>query len=229
MPPAPSRYRGDASITSLIETVGDRIAGVEHVRKPEMPQSLWVQEAPTAEEAAYRWLAGMAKVLKEHGAYRVAIDNYRAVYPRLSQKDAEKMFAGDLMRAMFDPIPESFTTSAAGWARGRLGPADSYRWDRVTKVLDDSGAYAAGIAHYQVYRVQRLAQFCRDWTTFLTSRGMDEATAQRYMPDRPQMMSWEKADSIFGGLLLRDGNPQYLSRHLYDFAPSAAQWERGYA
>jgi hypothetical protein len=188
-----------------------------------------VQEAPTAHEAAYRWLEGMVKVLNEHGAYRVAIDNYEAVYPRMSRKDAEKLFTGDLMRAMFDPIPESFTTSASGWAKGRLGAADNYRWERVIKVLKDSGSYAAGIAHYQVYRVQRLAQFCRDWTSFLTSRGMSEATALQYLPDRPRMMSWEKADSIFSGRLLSEGNPQYLSRHLYDFPDPGQQSNRRYA
>ncbi|AOB29610.1 hypothetical protein AKI39_01310 [Bordetella sp. H567] len=214
--PARATLSDDGSVATLMASVGARVANPEPGQKAALPQHLWVENAPTASEAAYRWLEGMVDVLKEHGAYNIAIDNYRAIYPQASHRDAEKMFAIDLVRAMVDPVPARFLSSAHGsdHAPARSRAADDYRWRRVMNVLKDSGAYAAGLAHYQVYRVQRLAQACKSWTVFFKSRGMDDASIEKFLPERPRLMSWEKANSTFTGQLMRVGDPRHLSGHL---------------
>jgi hypothetical protein len=206
----------DTSIATLLAEVGARIAEPEFEQAATLPPHLWVQDAATFKDATYRWLGGIVDVLKRHDAYGIAIENYRAVHPGSSRVDAEKKFLNELAHAMFDPVPPTSTTSADTSARtaGGFNGADAYRWRRVMAVLKRSGAYAAAISHFQIYRVQRLAQACADWTKFLRARRMDDAMIERFLPERPRLMSWEQAETIVTDLLLSAGHPRYLSRHL---------------
>lgn len=213
---APMALPADGSIATLIASVGARAVDPEPAQQEAVPQHVLVENAPTAREAVYRWLEGMTDVLKEHGAYNTAIDNYTAIHPQATRRQAEKLFAIGLVRAVVDPLPGRFLSPANGSDRapGRSDAANAYRWQRVMKVLKDSGAYAAGIAHYQVYRVQRLAQVCKEWAVFFKGRGMDDASIEKLLPERPQLMSWEKANLTFSGQLMRVGDPRHLSRYL---------------
>ena len=213
---APMALPADGSIATLIASVGARAVDPEPGQKEAVPQHVLVENAPTAREAVYRWLEGMTDVLKEHGAYNTAIDNYTAIHPQVTRRQAEKLFAIDLARAVVDPLPRRFLSSVDGSsdAPGRSDAINAYRWHRVMSVLKNSGAYAAGIAHYQVYRVQRLAHVCKEWAVFFKGRGMDDASIEKLLPERPQLMSWEKANLTFSGQLIRVGDPRHLSRYL---------------
>jgi hypothetical protein len=234
---APTAPAGDGSVAALVASIGARVVNPEPVQKDAVPQHVWVESAPNASEAVHRWLGGMVEVLQEHGAYNIAIDNYRAIDPQATRREAEKFFAVDLVRALVAPVPERLSSSANGNDQGprRSNAADAYRWRRVMTVLKDSGAYAAGIAHYQVYRIQRLARACKDWGAFFKSRGMDDASIEKFLPERPQLISWEKANSTFSGQLMRVGDPRHLSRYLGDIAhpakiePPALRVEHRYA
>jgi hypothetical protein len=230
LPLRPGRSASE-SVAAMLARASGRVAEPELASPETLPYHLWVQDASTAEGAAYRWLDGMVNVLKRHDAYSVAIDNYRAVHTGMTRAEAERGFANDLGRAMFDPVPQSVAPSANtnDAAYGRLNAADGHRWGRVMAVLKDSGAYTAAIAHFQIHRVQRLAQACMDWTKFLKSRGMDDASIERFLPERPRLISWEQANSAFMGTLLRAGHPAHLSRHFDEIARSQSRWGQRYA
>jgi hypothetical protein len=221
----------DTPLAKQLAAAGARLIEPELQPPGILPAHLWVRDAGNFDDAAYRWLGGIVDVLKRHDAYGVVVDNYRAVNPNSRRNEAEKMFLNDLAHAMFDAVPKPLppTVNIDPPARGRLKAADAYRWNRVMTVLKRSGAYVAGIYHFQIHRNQRLQWACNDWTRLLRSRGMDEATIERYLPERPRPISWEQANSIWSGLLLGAAGPQTLSRYLDDRSAGQGLLEQAYA